>query len=45
MPGYSPQRNVIERFWMKLRRRATHTRLCDERVDLKPSVRNSLCYF
>ena len=45
MPSYSPQLNVIERFWKKLRRRATHNRLFDEIADLKESVRNSLRYF
>lgn len=45
MPSYSPQLNVIERFWKKLRRRATHNRLFDEIADLKVSVRNSLRYF
>jgi transposase len=45
MPSYSPQPNVIERFWKKLRRRATHNRLFDEIADLKSSVRNSLRYF
>ncbi len=45
MPSYSPQLNVIERFWKKLRRRATHNRLFDTIADLKSSVRNSLRYF
>ena len=27
LPSYSPQLNVIERFWRLLRRRATHNRL------------------
>ena len=45
MPSYSPQLNVIERFWKKLRRRATHNRLFDTIADLKGSVRNSLRYF
>lgn len=45
MPSYSPQLNVIERFWKKLRRRATHNRLFDAVADLKSSVRNSLRYF
>ena len=27
LPSYSPQLNVIERFWRVLRRRATHNRL------------------
>jgi hypothetical protein len=45
LPSYSPQLNVIERFWKKLRRRATHNRLFDTIADLKESVRNSLRYF
>jgi transposase len=45
LPSYSPQLNVIERFWKKLRRRATHNRLFDAVADLKSSVRNSLRYF
>ena len=45
LPSYSPCLNVIERFWKKLRRRATHNRLFDTIADLKHSVRNSLRYF
>lgn len=45
LPSYSPQLNPIERFWKKLRRRATHNRLFDTIADLKSSVRNSLRYF
>ena len=45
MPSYSPQLNVIERFWKTLRRRATHNRLFDAIADMKASVRNSLRYF
>jgi hypothetical protein len=45
LPSYSPQLNVIERFWKKLRRRATHNRLFEAIADLKASVRNSLRYF
>src|SRR4029079_10375855 len=45
MPAYSPQLNTIERFWKKLRRRATHNRLFDTIADLKASVRNSPRYF
>src|SRR5262249_57866914 len=45
LPSYSPQLNVIEPFWKKLRRRATHNRLFDTIADLKGSVRASLCYF
>ena len=45
MPSYSPQLNVIERFWKVLRWRATHNRLFDAIADMKASVRNSLRYF
>ena len=45
LPSYSPSLNVIERFWKKLRRRATHNRLFDTIKDLKASVRASLSYF
>ena len=45
LPSYSPQLNPIERFWKKLRRRATHNRLFDTLTDLKKSIRASLCYF
>jgi transposase len=45
LPSYSPQLNVIERFWKVLRRRATHNRLFDTLADLKRSVRNRLRYF
>jgi hypothetical protein len=45
LPSYSPQLNVIERFWRPLRRRATHNRLFDGLADLKRSPRASLCYF
>ena len=45
LPSYSPRLNPIERFWKKLRRRATHNRLFDTLADLKASVRNSLRYF
>jgi transposase len=45
LPGYSPFLNPIERFWKKLRRRATHNRLFDTLADLKASLRASLCYF
>ena len=37
LPSYSPQLNVIERFWKLLRRRATHNRLFDSLADLKRS--------
>jgi transposase len=45
LPSYSPQLNPIERFWKKLRRRATHNRLFDTLSDLKCSLRASLGYF
>jgi DDE superfamily endonuclease len=45
LPSYSPRLNPIERFWKKLRRRATHNRLFDRLADLKASLRASLCYF
>jgi transposase len=45
LPSYSPQLNPIERFWKKLRRRATHNRLFDTLAELKRSIRASLCYF
>jgi transposase len=45
LPSYSPQLNPIERFWKKLRRRATHNRLFETLADLKASLRASLCYF
>jgi transposase len=45
LPSYSPQLNVIERFWELLRRRATHNRLFDGLSDLKQSLRASLCYY
>ena len=45
LPSYSPQLNPIERFWKKLRRRATHNRLFDTLADLKASLRASPSYF
>ena len=45
LPSYSPQLNVIERFWRLLRRRATHNRLFDTMADLKRSLRASLSYY
>ena len=45
LPSYSPQLNPVERFWKKLRRRATHNRLFDTLGDLKTSLRASLSYF
>jgi DDE superfamily endonuclease len=45
LPSYSPQLNPVERFWKRLRRRATHNRLFDTLADLKASLRASLSYF
>jgi transposase len=45
LPSYSPQLNPVERFWKRLRRRATHNRLFDTLADLKTSLRSSLSYF
>jgi transposase len=45
LPSYSPQLNVIERFWKLLRRRATHNRLFDTLADLRRSIRASPSYF
>jgi transposase len=45
LPSYSPQLNVIDRFWKLLRRRAAHNQLFDSLAGLRRSVRNSLCYF
>ena len=45
LPSYSPQLNVIERFWRVLRRRATHNRLCTSMARLRATLRNTLCYF
>jgi transposase len=45
LPSYSPQLNVIERFWKLLRRWATHNRLFDSLSDLKRSRRASLSYY
>ncbi len=45
LPSYSPQLQVIERFWKILRRRATHNRLFLTVTKLKQALRNSLCYY
>lgn len=45
LPSYSPQLNTIERFWRILRRRATHNRLFETLVELRTSLRNSICHF
>ena len=38
---YSPQLQVIERFWKVLRRRVTHNRLFPTIAQLKRTIRNS----
>jgi transposase InsO family protein len=45
LPRYSPQLNLIERFWRVLRRRATHNRLFASMQELKRALRASFCYF
>ena len=45
MPSYRPHLNPVERFWKKLRRRATHNRRFDTLADLKASLRASLSDF
>jgi len=45
LPSYSPQRNVIERFWRVLRCRATHSRLFANMAALRVTLRNNLCYY
>jgi hypothetical protein len=45
LPSYSPQLNVIERFWRVLRRRATHNRLFASMAALRATLRNNLCYY
>jgi transposase len=45
LPSYSPQLQLIERFWKVLRRRATHHRLFRALTQLKRALRNSLCYY
>jgi transposase len=43
--SYSPQLNVIERFWRVLRRRATHNRLLASMTALRTTLRNNMSYF
>ena len=42
--SYSPQLQVIDRFWKVFRRRATHNRLFPTQARLKQALCNSLCY-
>jgi transposase len=44
LPRYSPQLQVIERFWRVLRRRATHNRLFLTLAQLTQTLRHNLCY-
>ena len=43
-PSYSPQPDLIERFWRVLRRRAAHDRLFATMAELRTALRASLCY-
>jgi hypothetical protein len=43
LPRYSPQLQVMERFWKILRRRATHNRLLGTVAALKRALRHRLC--
>jgi transposase len=45
LPSDSPQRQVIERLWKVLRRRAMHNRLFPTMAQLKQALRNSLSYY
>jgi hypothetical protein len=45
LPCYSPQLQIIERFWRVLQRRATHNRLFLTLAQLKHALRHSLCYY
>jgi hypothetical protein len=45
LPSYSPQLNIIERFWRVLRRRATHNRLFASMAALRTTLRNNISYF
>ena len=45
LPSYSPQLNVIERFWRVLRRRATHNRLFTSMAAWRTTLRNNSSYF
>jgi hypothetical protein len=44
LPSYSPQLQVIERFWKVLRRRATPHRLFPTMAHLQRPLRTNLCY-
>jgi transposase len=44
-PSYSPQLNVIERFWRVWRRRATHKRLFASMAAVRTTLRSNRSYF
>jgi transposase len=45
LPSYSPQLNVMERFWRVWRRRATHNRLFASMAGLRTTLRSNMSYF
>lgn len=45
LPSYSPDLNVVERFWKVLRRRATHNRLFEAIAELRDALRAGIGYF
>ena len=45
LPSYSPNLQVIERFWKILRRRATHNRFFSSMTQMRKSLRNSIRYY
>ena len=45
LPSYRPQRNLVERFWRILRRRAPHNRLLTSRVELRHTLRQTICSY
>jgi|RhiMetdeSRZDD1v2_1073273.scaffolds.fasta_scaffold148596_3 DDE superfamily endonuclease len=44
-PSYSPQLNVLERFWRVLRHRAPHNRLCTSLAAVRTTLRSTMSYF
>jgi DDE superfamily endonuclease len=44
LPSYSPQLNVLERFWRVLGRRATPNRLFMSRARLRATLRSNISY-